>query len=108
MATKANIKIDQGTDFITGIDITGEEFAVNLEGYTGASHIRKYYTSESFVPFDVTINTLTNVIYLGLDADTSNEMEPGRYVYDVELTDASGVISRILEGLVTITPGVTR
>jgi len=31
----------------------------------------------------------------------------GRYVYDVEL-DNNGVISRIVEGIVTVTPQVTK
>jgi hypothetical protein len=35
-------------------------------------------------------------------------MVGGRYVYDVELTDTSNSISRIVEGIVTVTPQVTR
>jgi hypothetical protein len=35
-------------------------------------------------------------------------MASGRYVYDVEVTDASGVVSRVFEGLVTVSPNVTK
>jgi len=34
--------------------------------------------------------------------------EAGRYVYDVETTSGSGVVSRIVEGIITVTPEVTR
>lgn len=107
MATKANITIDQGADYTTSVDLTDDGSPLDLSTYTGAAQIRKYYTSTSKVDFEVTISG--SQVVLNLDANTSNNMEAGRYVYDVELTDSStGKISRVLEGIVTITPGVTR
>jgi hypothetical protein len=35
-------------------------------------------------------------------------MEPGRYLYDVEITSSEGEVSRVVEGVVTVTPGITR
>jgi hypothetical protein len=36
-------------------------------------------------------------------------MKPGRYVYDIEIKNgADGTITRVLEGQVEVTPGVTR
>jgi hypothetical protein len=29
-------------------------------------------------------------------------------MYDCELTDVNGAVSRLIEGIVTVTPGVTR
>jgi len=40
-------------------------------------------------------------------ANTAN-LTPGRYVYDVEIEDASGDVTRIFEGIVTVLPNVTR
>lgn len=109
MATKANLKIDQGADFATSITLTDDDGTVlNLTGYTGESHIRKYYTSTTHKSFTVSVGANTGVVELELDANTSNNMEFGRYVYDVELTASDGTVSRIMEGIVTITPGVTR
>ena len=34
-------------------------------------------------------------------------MEAGRYVYDVEITSTGGVTTRVLQGQVEVTPGVT-
>jgi endoglucanase Acf2 len=109
MGTKANLKIDQGTDFSTSITLTDDDGnALNLSGYTGAGQIRKYYTSTTAVNFDVAVTANTGTVTLELSSNTSNSMNSGRYVYDIELTDTSGIVSRIMEGIVTITPGVTR
>ena len=109
MATKANLKIDQGADYLTSITLTDDAGdAISLAGYTGAGQIRKYYTSTTAVDFDVTVTPDTGTVTLQLTSAQSNSMEAGRYVYDVELTDSANVVSRVLEGIVTITPGVTR
>ena len=109
MGTKANLKIDQGTDFSTSITLTDDDgTALNLSGYTGAGQIRKYYTSTTAVNFDVVVTANTGTVTMELSSNTSNSMNSGRYVYDIELTDTSGIVSRIMEGIVTITPGVTR
>lgn len=110
MSTKANLKIDQGSDYATSITLTDNEGnPVYLFGYVGKAQIRKYYTSTTAVDFGVDIEANTGTVTLTLDANTSNNMEFGRYVYDVELTDGmTGLISRVLEGIVTIKPGVTR
>ena len=109
MATKANLKIEQGTDYVTSVNLTDDDGnPISLSGYTGAGQIRKYYTSTTAVDFSVSIEANTGVVTLVLTSGQTNAMEAGRYVYDVELTDSGNTISRVLEGIVTITPGVTR
>ena len=109
MGTKANLKIDQGSDFTTAINLTDDDGDIlNLTGYTGEAQIRKYYTSTTAYDFTVDIGANTGQVTLSLSANTTNNIPSGRYVYDVEITDLNGTISRILEGIVTITPGVTR
>lgn len=109
MAIKANIVVDQGSTFNTTIDITDEnDQPLNLSGYTGQAQMRKHYTSSNAVSFGVLINSSLGSIALSLSANTTIQITPGRYVYDVELTDSSGIVSRIVEGIVTVTPNVTR
>lgn len=109
MANKANLKIDQGTDYLTTVTLTDDDGdPISLFGYTGAGQIRKYYTSTTAVNFNVTVTANTGEVTLQLTSAQTNAMEAGRYVYDVELTDTANVVSRVLEGIVTITPGVTR
>ena len=109
MALKANIVIDQGTTFATTIDVTDEDGnIVNLTGFTGAAQMRKHYTSTAQTAFTVSISAATGEVTLAMTANVTNNTAPGRYIYDCELTDGSGTVSRLIEGIVTVTPGVTR
>ena len=52
MAVKANITIDQGTDFATSIDVTDDNGdPTDLTGFTGAAQLRKHYTSANSFAF---------------------------------------------------------
>jgi hypothetical protein len=109
VALKANITIDQGTSFATTIDVTDEEGnVVDLTGFTGAAQMRKHYTSTTYYAFTVSITAGTGEVTLSMTANATNNVAAGRYVYDCELTDGSGTVSRLVEGIVTVTPGVTR
>ena len=109
MALKANITIDQGTSFATTIDVTDEEGnIVDLTGFTGAAQMRKHYTSSTYYAFTVSISAGTGEVTLAMAANVTNNVAPGRYMFDCELNDGSGTISRLVEGIVTVTPGVTR
>lgn len=109
MALKANITIDQGTSFATTIDVTDEEGnVIDLTGFTGAAQMRKHYTSTTYYAFDVSITAATGEVTLAMTANATNNVAAGRYVYDCELTDSVGTVSRLVEGIVTVTPGVTR
>lgn len=111
MAVKVNLSIDQGSTFATTFNLTNEDTGeiLNLSTYTAAGQIRKHYTSSNAVSFVCTVNTVTGVLAASLTANTTKTLSAGRYVYDIELTEAtSGAISRIVEGIVTVNPEVTR
>lgn len=108
MATKANLVIDQGATFSADLDITDENGdTINLAGYTASSQIRKWYTSSKFVEFSTSVNGDIGIITLSLTANQTSSLTAGRYVYDVEITD-NVTISRIVEGIITVNPNVTR
>jgi hypothetical protein len=109
MATKANITIDQGTTFSTTISLTNDNGEpIDLSGYSGQSQMRKHYTSSNSVSFSVALGSESGTITLSLTSGQTANLTPGRYVYDVEITSSSNVVSRIVEGIATITPEVTR
>lgn len=109
MAIKANIVIDQGADFSTTINLSDEDGnVINLSGFTGAAQMRKHYSSVTKYDFDVEVNSSTGEVTLSMTADQTDNIPAGRYVYDCELTDSNDIRSRIVEGIVTVTPGVTR
>jgi hypothetical protein len=113
MAAKANIIIDQGADFsttITASDDVGNP--VNLTGYVGTGHVRKNFASNQFFEFTVTFPSPTTAgqVRLAMSRAYTDNIPPGRYVYDVEITSPAPLDerTRLVEGIVTVTPSVTR
>jgi len=110
MAIKANLVIDQGTDFSAAINIEDDDGNVfSLSGYEAAAQMRKNYASSSATSFDVEIDIqVEGQINLSMNNSVTSALEPGRYLYDVEIYSSSGVFTRVVEGIVTVTPGMTR
>ena len=107
MAQKANITIDQGTTFSSGIDLLDDnDEPVDVSNYTARGQIRKHYSSSNSVSFTTTLSNGSLII--SLTASQTANIVAGRYVYDLELVDPSNTVLRILEGIVTVTPEVTR
>jgi len=109
MASKSNIIIDQGTTFSTVINYTDDNGdARDLTGYTGDAEMRKHYTSSNSQSFSVSLGGANGTVTLSLTSAQTANLVAGRYVYDVEVTSGANVVSRIVEGIVTVTPEVTR
>lgn len=107
MAAKVNLVIDQGTTFTSQFSVyTETDEAVDFTLYTGAAQMRKSFTSSTSYPFDVAVSN-TGLVTLSMSAANTALITAGRYLYDVEVT-SDGVVSRIAEGIVTVTPQVTR
>lgn len=111
MAIKANIVIDQGADFTAEIellDTDGDPY--DLSDHTIAGSMRKNYASSTSVDFVCTPrqDPTTGYLFISLEDSVTSELEPGRYLYDVVIEDLSGVKTRVVEGVATITPGMTR
>lgn len=109
MGTKLNLVVDQGSSFSTTLNLTDDDGdVINLTGYTAAGQLRKHYTSSNSVSFTITLGGANGTVTLAMSSNTTANIAAGRYVYDVELTDNAGLVSRLFEGIVTVTPQVTR
>lgn len=108
MAQKVNIVIDQGTTFTTSFTIEDENGTpVDFSVYTANSQMRKSYSSSTSYTFDTSLSS-NGVIILSMSANTTGSITAGRYLYDLEVQDGSGIRSRLVEGIVTVTPQITR
>jgi hypothetical protein len=110
MAQNINLVIDQGTTYNTQFTITdANSVGINFYGYTGASQIRKHYSSNSSTSFTVALAN-TGVVSLSMNAAVTGAITAGRYVYDVEVTNvaSANAVSRLVQGIVTVNPQVTR
>ena len=107
MATaKQNLVIDQGSTFSQQIVLTNvNNEPYNVANTTVSSQIRKNYMSSNSVAFSTVLQD--GVLTLGLTVLQTSALIPGRYMYDVLLITPTET-NRIIEGIVTVTPAVTR
>lgn len=110
MASVTNLYIDQGSDFSATVTLKNQNGSViNLTGFTAQSQFRKSYQSSSFTSFLVNIvDAAAGKIRLQLSAAASSAITPGRYLYDVEITSNTGERKRALEGIIVLSPEITR
>lgn len=111
MATNYELTIDQGATF--GITVQINDYftgaPMNLYGYSARSQMRKNYTSSEATEFTVAIQDVANGnISMSMSSSNTANLAPGRYVYDLEMEDSYNVVTRLLEGIVVVTPNVTR
>jgi hypothetical protein len=110
MAAYSELFLEQYADFSTYInvdDLQGD--AINLTGYSASSQMRKSYYSSTAYDFVVEISDAgKGEITLSMDAANTANMSPGRYVYDLNITDTDSVVTRVVEGIVVVSPGATR
>ncbi len=109
MAKVYNLSIDQGADYsipMTVIDDDG--YARDLSDCNAYAQIKKTYNSVANIEFITTITANTGEIKLSLTHDTTANIKAGRYVYDVLLEYPDLTYDRIIEGIITIYPGVSK
>lgn len=105
MAVKILYVVEQGTYFSTFIDLTDDNNdLLNVAGYTVSAKIKKHHLSVNSVSFATTLTT--GLLQLELQANTTLAMEPGRYVFAVDLSSPTGKPTRIMEGPLVLNPGV--
>lgn len=113
---KHNFYVYRGATFAEQIAWKDENgTAIDLTGFTARMHMRE--TVDSATPF-LTLTTENGGIALGgatgtvdllASAAATSVISASAGVYDLELVAGDGVtVTRLLEGLVTISPEVTR
>ena len=107
-----NLVVNSNSDFTQSFTLEGSDSnsPLNLTGYAVYAQLRKWSGSSNSIDF---VSTITDPptrgqIYLYLSAQTTSFMKSGRYVYDIVITDAYGVKTRVVEGMVLVREGVTR
>ena len=111
MATISNIFINQGANFTTTVTISDSDgSALDLTSYTALAQIRKTYESTTATNFTSTFDAdrTTGKITISLTDTQTTALSSGRYVYDLLITNASNEKTRVVEGIATVNPSVSR
>lgn len=112
MAAFVELYMDQGTTFNAVINLADDLTNANIDitGSIVRSQMRRsYYSANAAATFTCAVSDAANgEITMSLtDSQTSN-IKAGRYLFDLEIVEGSNNVSRLLEGIVTVTPQVTR
>jgi tRNA threonylcarbamoyladenosine modification (KEOPS) complex Pcc1 subunit len=110
----ADLCIPQGATFSRVIRWKADGALVNLTGYSARAQIRPSASSATTTLSLTTENSrialggTAGTITLSISATDSAALTAGRYVYDLELVSAGGIVTRLLQGIVTVSANVTR
>ena len=117
MSAELNITIDQGSTWVKSITWQdSNEDPYDLSTYTARMMIRRNYadkdkrqplitlTDESGIALG---DSTDNVVITITDAQTE-AIPAGEYYWDIELEDASNVVTKLLRGKAFVLPEVTR
>lgn len=117
-----NLLIQQGETFTRTITLTDNQTIpapINLTGYVARAQMRTAANATDVVEsFTCTIDAPTSgAIIISLSATETSAIPTvgktaydklSKYVWDMEIESASGVVTRILNGSVEVSPEVTR
>ena len=111
MAQIVNIYVDQGSDYTLDVTVQGDDGAnTNISTYTVDARLQKNYGSNKAWAFESTVmNAAQGAVRLKLPGSLTDDIDPGRYIYDMQITSASeNVCRRVIEGTITLRPTANR
>jgi hypothetical protein len=104
--TTTDLNVYAGDDLKLHVAVTDDAgAAIDLTGYTAKAQVRD--TADGTTPIDFTATPSATGIDLVM-ASTLTSTLPAKGVWDVQITSATGEITTVAGGRVTVTPDVTR
>jgi len=114
-AGKHNIYIEQGATWSLPLRWQdADEVPIDLTGFTARMHIRKKVTDPAYEieltteDGGITLGGVDGTINLFIGAADTSLIDIKTGAYDLELVSPGGVVTRLLEGAVTVSFEVTR
>jgi hypothetical protein len=110
MAEYVELYVDQGTDFTTSITINDDDtnLPVGQAGVNVSSSLKKSLLSTNvYASFQCSVTDPANgEITISMTSANTANLKPGRYFFDINTT-SGGFKSRLIEGIVIVTPAIT-
>jgi hypothetical protein len=109
MAKRQNLQMYQGDDYVATVTVSNADgSATDLSGFAVKSQIRRGVADvDADVVAEFTVTIQSPEILLALTHAQTTPLS-GNYVWDLQLTDASGTVTTIMAGQVIVTQEVTR
>ena len=107
-----NLVINAGANFDQSftLETVDSNSPLDLTGHSVSSQLRRWSGSTSYTPFSTSIQSPATLgkISISLTSSETQNLKPGRYVYDILVTSPNGLKTRVIEGMVLVREGVTR
>lgn len=107
----SNLVVNAGSTFSQTFELAESDDSgpLNLDGFTVAAQFRKHAGSSTKHDFTTLVSdAAAGKVLISLSATASAVPKPGRYVYDIVITNAASEKTRVVEGSVLVREGVTR
>lgn len=110
---KLDLNMWQGASWDYTLTWTTNGAAVNLTNYSARMQARTAYHATATVfsitsGSGITLGGTAGTILLEASAATTAGVPEGTYVYDLELVSPGSAVTRLVEGMLTVDPEVTR
>ena len=113
MAGRYDFTIKQGSTFSMSVSLKEGESPFNLTDYTGRMQIR-YNDHNGAVAADlnvdnggIVVDVANNQIVIHISAEDTAKIDPLKCLYDLEIVQ-DDYVERILEGIIRVSPEVTK
>ena len=107
---KYKISVRKGDTLDKTFTWSVEDVPVNLTGFTADMQVRSSAESATVV-LDagnfISLGGTLGTVRVNIPAGTIGDLDPGRYVYDLELNNG-GTVTTLLGGVFQVSPEVTR
>lgn len=106
-AATQDITIEQGVDYSIDLAVTIDAVAWDLTGYTAEATVREDYNTAATSMTATITNAAGGLITVSLTAAQTALLFYTSGVWDLIVTSGGGVVTRLLQGTVTVTKSVT-
>ena len=108
-ASPLNLTIEQGSNFEVKLTIRNPDGGpLNMLSYTGSSLLKKHHKATTSNPFTLTfLDRINGRVTLSMDSSQTSNLTEGRYVYDILLVSPNNLKTRVVQGTVLVSPGVS-
>ena len=115
-----DITIEQGATFLMKFNIKdSENLAVDVTGWVGRGSLKvnaKDVTSVADFVVDTTSDPTNGEVLVSMTATETDSIPTtggkyssvSRYQYDIELEDTDGIVYRLVNGVASVSPSITR
>jgi hypothetical protein len=112
MAGYVELFVDQGATFNSIINLSDDltNTNLNIAGYIVTGQLRRsYYSANASANLFCYLSDAANgQISISLTAGETANLKAGRYLFDLQAITPANAVNRIIEGIITVSPGVTR